>query len=157
MSSILQIKMVVDNSLVISALAIVLLFGGWQVQAQTDISERLLKIEEQIAAGNLPDSVIFQKYDTLIYYYGQRDIEKFRLYYPKAISLAREKKNEMWEAIYLRKTAANLFFLSETDSLLIFLDRALKLIEDKDNWVEESSNFGWCCKKHAAFSTHIQN
>jgi tetratricopeptide (TPR) repeat protein len=114
--------------------------AGWQAQGQTDMTERLLKMEQEIAEGNLPDSVTFLKYDTLMFFYATRDIEKYRFYYPKAIAFAKEKKDEIWEASYLRKTAVHLMNLGETDSTFVFLDRALHLMEGK-NWGEESANY----------------
>jgi signal transduction histidine kinase len=126
---------------IVACIFIAVMFSANIAKAQSDMTERLLRIEREIAVGNMSDSITFLKYDTLVFFYAQRDIEKFRLFYPKAIAFALEKKNKMWEATYLRKKAANLFFLGETDSLLIFLDRAIKLIEGKGNWVEESSNY----------------
>jgi hypothetical protein len=56
-----------SKCLIVCALTIaVMLTSGWQAQAQTDeLSEKLLRIEQEIAAGNLIDSVTFLKYDTL--------------------------------------------------------------------------------------------
>jgi len=123
-------------------LTITLLFiAVGQIQAQADKEKELLQMEQNVASGNLSDEDMFHQLSDLMWDYSTIDIEKMRHYFNKAIAFARKKKNVEKEAEFLTKMANIYSDLAVWDSVLIYLDRSLKLIEGKGYYEEEYANY----------------
>ena len=115
-----------------------LLFAGWQMQAQSDeIPERLLQMEQQVAEGHLSDNEMFRQYNTLMLDYATRDFQKTLFYFDKAVAFAREKKNVAEEANFFTSIGDIYSMLGVKDSVFVYLDKALKLIEGKEHYGAE--------------------
>ena len=120
---------------------LLLLPGGGRTLAQSDITELYQKIEQQVASGNLSDTEMFQKYDSLMMYFYTKDMEKTQYYFQEGIAFAREKKNEKEEAKFLT-SMGNIYCKTHVlDSGLIYLDKAWQLIEGKNYYEEEYRNY----------------
>ena len=122
-------------------LIIFLLFAVGQMQAQTNKEKELQKMEQEVASGKLSDEEMFQKYDALTQDYFARDSEKMFYYCRKGIAFAHEKKNVKQEAKFLTLMGKILIELDVRDSVGFYLDKALKLIEGKEYYEEESANY----------------
>jgi tetratricopeptide (TPR) repeat protein len=123
-------------------LTIFLLFAGWQAQAQSDVTERLLRIEQEVAGGNLSDDEMYKNYQTLLWQYHTRNKEKTHYYFQKLLAFAREKKNLVEESTCLRYMGAINCEWGARDTALLLLNQALKLIEGKELFEEEYRNYG---------------
>jgi DNA-binding NarL/FixJ family response regulator/signal transduction histidine kinase len=117
------------------------LFSANVANAQTNIVERLLQMEQEVASGELSDDVKFDHLLKLIDNYRTRDAEKARLYFKKAIAFAREKKNIKWESSYFSEMGFAYSQWDKKDTALMYFDDALKLIEGKDFYKEESTTY----------------
>jgi len=133
-----MIKLINLSPKAIIAAGLYLLVSVWQVQAQDAMAERLLQMEQEVASGTLSDDEMFTHYHQLIIHYGTRDFEKTKLYFQKGVEFAQAKKRVEWEAQLLGKMGHNYFEWGERDSILIFYDRAAKLIEGKEHYLFES-------------------
>jgi tetratricopeptide (TPR) repeat protein len=118
-----------------------LLFAGWQLQAQTEKEKQLLLLEQEVSDKNVNDSELCNDYAILMWDYRTRDIEKTLLYFNKAIAFARELNNVEWESMYWKRMGAIYGEWRKSDTALIFFDHALKLIEGKNFYNEEASNY----------------
>jgi len=130
-------------------IAFLFALAQYQVQAQTEKEKALLEMEQKVASGELSDEEMFKHYQVLIWDYHTRDMEKTNLYFKKAIAFAQKKNNVEWEANYLQRMGTIYHDLGIKDTAFIFLDNALKLIEGKGLYKEESSNYktrGECYK-----------
>ena len=123
------------------AYIIAFIFVMASVQAQTDKTELFLKMEQEVAAGNLNESDMLAKYDSLIVFYSTRELDKTIFYFHKGTDFARIKKMVEWEAKYWRRMGYIYYNLGERDSVLIYLDKSLKLIENKEYYNEEMVNY----------------
>ena len=123
------------------AFIIAFIFVMASVQAQTDMTTTLQRIEQEVASGNLNESEMFTKYDSLIRFYSTRDLDKTIIYFHKGTDFARIKNLVEWEAKYWRRMGYIYYHLGERDSVLIYLDKALKLIENKEYYNEEMVNY----------------
>ena len=107
-------------------------------QAQTDMTESLRLAEQEVASGKLNDTEMLEKYYFLIYNYNARDFDKVKLYFQQGINFARKKNNLEWEAKYWGKMGDIYNLSGESDSVMVYYDRALKLIEGKEYFMLES-------------------
>ena len=114
---------------------------AWQTQAQSNKEKKLQQIEREIATGNLNDKELFQKYDDLTWNYYPINFEKTRYYCHKGIALAREKKNIGEEAKFLTSMGEMYDRFNVRDSIFIYFDKALQLIDGKEYYEEECNNY----------------
>ena len=125
-------------------LIIFLLFAAGQMQAQSDglidIEKELLQMEQDVAEGKLKlsEAKYSQKYLNLMYYFHTRDIEKTHLYFQKALTFLRKHKDVANEALVLIQMGDFYSTWGKTDSADIFFNEALKVIEGKELYREES-------------------
>ena len=123
------------------AFIIAFIFVMASVQAQTDMTTTLQRIEQEVAVGNLNESEMFTKYDSLIRFYSTRDLDKTIFFFHKGTDFARKKNRVEFEARYWRRMGYLYLHLGEKDSVLIYLDKAFKLIENKEYYDEEIGNY----------------
>ena len=131
-----------------------LLFAGWQMQAQSDeIPERLLQMEREVAEGNMPDEQRLMFYEWLMYEYFTRDMEKVRYYFQKATAFACEKKPDAEQRFYARM---GIIFsdLKERDSATIYLDIAVQLLENVENDYEKANIYDIMGGHYADYNDH---
>jgi AraC-like DNA-binding protein len=123
-------------------LSFLLLFVAWQVQAQSEKEKELRQIEQQIASGELSDEDIAEKYEYLMGEYSTIAGEKAMFWFREAMAFAREKKSLEFEAGFLGQMGYVYKNLDERDSALLYFDNALKLIQGKDFYRQESVIYG---------------
>ena len=126
-------------------LSIILIFAFLFPQiaafAQSDMEKKIEEIEQQVAAKNLSEKQMIEKYDSLMNYFYSHDIEKAKYYSKVGAAYAHENKNDLKESQYLTTTGKIHTALREMDSVLIYLDKALQLIEGKGYFEEEYNIF----------------
>ena len=120
---------------------ILLTFAALQLQGQTDREKELIQIEQLVAEGNLNDSEMFDNYITLIRNYVFIDVEKTHYYINQTLSFVQEKKNIEWESKLLTRMGAIYGYWGSKDTAIIYLDKALMLIEGKDLFNAECYNY----------------
>jgi len=108
-----------------------------QAQAQTDIPEKILQMEQEMYSGNLNEAEMHRKYEELMEAYKDIDIEKTNFWFQKAIAYAREKENLDAEARCLARRGLIFSGMREKDSAAVYMDKAFKVIEGKDLFVTE--------------------
>ena len=122
-------------------LFVIFLLVTLQTQAQTDKEKELLQMEQDVASGKLSDEEMYKHIQDLMWDYSTIDIEKMRRYFNKGVAFARKKKNVEEEAALLTSMANIYSDLAVWDSVLIYLDKSLKLIEGKEYYEEEYANY----------------
>ena len=125
------------------SLSILLLLAALNVQAQTetltDLEKELLQVEQEIAEGKtIALERVEQKYLDLIFYFHTRDVEKTHLYFQKAIGYYRLNNCPQCESLVLTQMGSFYSTWGKTDSADIFFTDALKAIEGKEHYREES-------------------
>ena len=88
-------------------------------QAQTDMTETLQRLEQEVAAGNMSDSIMNLKYDSLIRFYGTRDFDKAVFYFHKGVDFTRKINKDKFEMILWHRMGILYLNLEKKDSALI--------------------------------------
>jgi len=118
---------------------ILVLFVAMQAQAQ--INEKLLQMEQKLTDGTLSEAEMYVQYGDLMFEYYGIDIAKTQHYFNEAIAFAKKNKNVESEARILTDMGYIHFMLKNNDSVLFFLDKSLKLLEGKEFYNEECANY----------------
>lgn len=130
------------NKIIRTLLFVLLFFATVQMPAQTDKEQELLKMEQELASGNLSDEERFKYYDDLMYEYSERgEVEKTKYYFNKAVAFAREKKKVEEESAFFTAMGESYFIFGEQDSAFIYLDKALQLVEGTEYYEEGYRNY----------------
>ncbi|MDR2571337.1 MAG: tetratricopeptide repeat-containing sensor histidine kinase [Oscillospiraceae bacterium] len=117
--------------------AFFMLLVVWQTNAQNDNrAEQYQKMEQQIGSGALSEFEMLQKYDSLMSYYYTFDLIKTRSLFQNALFLAQKTKNIEYEAKFLTAIGGAYSQHNIRDSVLVFFDKALSIIEGTDFYLQ---------------------